>query len=73
MNTGINIKNKIKSLLSLNGMTFTQLAKLMAERTGKKYTLPSLYSKMKIESLSLKEAYIIADILGYDIEFVQKK
>lgn len=65
----INIRNKIKSMLSLNGMTMTQLARVMSERSGKKYTLASLYSKLKIESLSLKEAYLIADILGYQIDF----
>lgn len=65
----INIRNKIKSMLSLNGMTMTQLVKIMSERSGKKYTLASLYSKLKIESLSLKEAYLIADILGYQIDF----
>lgn len=68
-----NIKNYIKSILSLNGMTLTNLAALMSEKTGKKYTLPSLYSKLKIETLSLKEAYIIAEILGYDIEFKKKQ
>lgn len=65
----INIRNKIKSILSLNGMTLTHLAKVMSERTGKNYTLASLYSKLKIESLSLREAYLIADILGYEIDF----
>lgn len=69
----INVKNMIKSYLSLNGMTLTRLAELMTIKTGKKYTLASLYSKLKIESLSLKEAFVIADILGYEIEFKKKK
>ncbi len=68
----INIKNFIKSLTSKNGMTLTKLAKLLEERTGKHYTLPSLTSKMKIKSLSLYEAYLIADILDYEIKFHKK-
>jgi len=69
----INIRNLIKSLASMSGMTLTQLAKLMQERTGKHYTLPSLTSKLKIRSLSLYEAYVIADILGYEIDFKKKQ
>lgn len=69
----INIHNLIKSYTSLNGISMTRLAQLMSEKTGKNYTLPSLLSKLKIESLSLKEAYIIADILGYNLEFIKRK
>lgn len=68
-----NVKRIIHSLLSLNGVTITKLAELMTEKTGKKYTLASLSSKLKIKSLSLHEAYIIAEIFGYDLEFTPKK
>lgn len=68
----INIKNFIKSLTSKNGMTLTQLAELLQEKTGKHYTLASLTSKMKIKSLSLYEAAIISEILGYKIKFCKK-
>ncbi|CCY23669.1 unknown [Brachyspira sp. CAG:484] len=68
-----NVKRIIHSLLSLNGVTITKLAELMTEKTGKKYTLASLSSKLKIKSLSLHEAYIIAEILDYDLEFTPKK
>lgn len=67
-----NIKRIIKSLLSYNGMTIKKLAEIMTERTGKHYTLASLSSKLKIQSLSLYEAYIIAEILGYELEFNKK-
>lgn len=68
-----NVKRIIHSLLSLNGVTITKLAELTTEKTGKKYTLASLSSKLKIKSLSLHEAYIIAEILDYDLEFTPKK
>ncbi len=69
---GKNVKRIIHSLLSLNGVTLTKLAELMTEKTGKNYTLASLSSKLKIKSLRLEEAYVIADILGYDLEFIPK-
>ena len=68
-----NIKNYIKSLLQLNAFTIAKMAKLMNEKSEKTYTRGSLANKINRESLTLKEAYILADILGYDIEFVKRK
>lgn len=48
------------------------MAELMAAKSGKKYTPGSLSNKINRESLTLKEAYIFADILGYKIEFKKK-
>lgn len=67
-----NIRAIVKSLLSLNCMTLTQLCDEMSKRTGKTYTLYGLTGKLKRESFSLKEAYIMADILGYDIKFEKR-
>lgn len=67
-----NIRAIVKSLLSLNCMTLTQLCDEMTKRTGKNYTLYGLTGKLKRESFSLKEAYIMADILGYDIKFEKR-
>lgn len=68
----VNIRAYIKSLLSLNCMTLTELCEKLNEKTNKKYTLDSLTGKLKRETLSLKEAYAIADILGYNVEFTRK-
>ncbi len=67
-----NIRAIVKSLLSLNCMTLTDLCEKMSAQTGKKYTLNSLIGKLKRETFSLKEAYMLADILGYKIEFIKK-
>ncbi len=68
----MDIRNQIKALAALNAMTITSLTKEMSKRTGKNYTYSSITNKLKRESLSLKEAYLIADILGYDLEFIRK-
>ncbi len=68
-----NIRAFIKSLVTKESMTLTDMCKKLSERTGKNYTLDSLTSKLKRESFSLKEAYLLADILGYDIEFIKRK
>ena len=67
-----NIRNYIKSLLSLNGVTLSEIANKLTERTGKQYTLDRLTGKLKRESFSLKEAFILADILGYELKFIKK-
>lgn len=67
------IREKIKSILALKCVTITKLAELMTEKTGKKYTFQSISHKLRLNRLTLAEAYVIADILGYDIEFVERK
>lgn len=67
------LKNYIKSLLSLNAYTIKKLAEEMTVKTGKKYTQGSLSNKINRETISLKEAFVIADILGYKLEFNPKK
>lgn len=68
----MHIREKIKSLLALKCVTITKLASLMSERTGEKYTFQRLSHKLRLNRITLAEAYIIADILGYNLEFVEK-
>ena len=66
------IRNYIKSLLALNCVTIKRLAEMLSEKTGREYSAKSLSHKLRRESLSLKEAYEIADLIGYKIEFIKK-
>lgn len=70
MNT--NVRDKIKSLLALKCITITKLAEMMSEKTGEKYTFQRLSHKLRLGRISLKEAYLIAELLGYDLEFIEK-
>ena len=65
-------RNKIKSLIALRCLTITKLALMIKEKTGKPYTFKSLTGKLQRGTLSLDEAYIIADLLGYELEFIDK-
>lgn len=65
-------RNKIKSLIALRCLTITKLAQLLKEKTGKPYTFKSLTGKLQRGSLSLDEAYIIADLLDFRLEFIDK-
>ena len=71
-NLNMNARNKIKSLIALRCLTITKLAEMMKEKTGKPYTFKSLTGKLQRGSLSLDEAYIIANLLDYKLEFIEK-
>ncbi len=64
----MDIRNDIKYFMAREAVTFKQLAALMTEKTGKKYTINSISGKLIRESITLKEALQILDILGYHIE-----
>ena len=66
----MNIKTKIKMLTASRATTLKKLAERLSEETGESYTYNSLLGKLNRESLSLKEAEIIASILDYKLEFV---
>lgn len=71
-NNFMDVTKYLKSLLTLNGLTIIKLAEILTQRTGKVYTAGSLSAKIRRQSITLKEAYEIAEILGYNIEFNRK-
>jgi len=67
------IKTKIKMLTISRGLTLKKLAEKLGEITGEEYTYNSLLGKLNRESLSLKETYLISQILDYRLEFIDNK
>ncbi|MBP3820122.1 hypothetical protein J6G99_00575 [bacterium] len=65
-------RNKIKSFIALNGTYIKDLAALMSQKSSKKYTEDSLGGKIRRESLTFKEAELMADVLGYNLEFIKR-
>lgn len=57
-------------LTASRATTLKKLAERLSEETAENYTYNSLLGKLNRESLSLKEAEIIAGILDYKLEFV---
>ena len=66
----MSIKTKIKMLTASRGATLKKLAIMLSEVTSENYSYNSLLGKLNRESLSLKEAEIIAKILDYRVEFI---
>lgn len=65
-------RDKIKSFIALNGLYIKDLAELMNTKSSKKYSEDSLGGKIRRESLTFKEAELMADVLGYKLEFTKK-
>lgn len=63
------IKTKIKMLVISRGMTLKNLAIKLSDYTGEDYSYNSLMGKLNRETLSLKEAEYIGEILNYKLEF----
>ncbi len=62
---------QIKLLLAKNCITIKQLAEMLSLKTGKIYTPKSLGHKLRRESLSIRELFIIMELLHYKVEFVK--
>ena len=65
----VRVKDKLKSFIALNGIYIKDLAMLMSSKSGKKYTEDSLGGKIRRETLTFKEAELMAEVLGYTINF----
>lgn len=59
----------LKILLKREGVKQKDLAYVLTEKTGKKYTQGSLSQKINRGTISYNEVVLIAKILGYDIKF----
>lgn len=66
-------KEQIKVLLSQENIMQKDLVKMLAKEMGKNYLPTSLSQKLSRGTISYNEVLLIADILGYDIEFKKRE
>ncbi len=72
MSVDESIRTEIKILLTKKSWTLEKLAQEMGKRLNKKYTANNLTKKISNKTIPYREIKLIADILGYDIEFVDR-
>lgn len=68
----LKVKEQVKALLSQENLTQKELVKILSQKTKKVYTQTSLSQKLGRGSLTYNEVMTIAEILGYDIQFVKE-
>lgn len=67
------IKENIKSLLAKEAKTTTEIAGILYNTKNKRVAVNSLSQKLRLNTIKYEEVRQIADILGYDIQFVKRK
>lgn len=68
----MSVRNDIKILIFGAGATIKSVADLLSRKTGKKITPDSISQKLRKGTLKYEEAEMIADVLGYRLQFVKK-
>ena len=69
----LNAKEIIKIILSRENVKQKDLAVMLSEKLGKKYTAGSLSQKINRGTISYNEVVEIANILGYEIKIEHKQ
>ena len=66
--------SKIKSVLAFNRMQIKEFAQLLNEKTGtNKYNAKNLSAKLLRDSISFKEAEMMLNLLGYEVQIVETR
>jgi hypothetical protein len=62
-----NLRNQLKSLTVMEGMSLTKLKILINEKYDKTDTLENLTNKLRNKTIKATELFEILDTLGYEI------
>ncbi len=68
----LDANTQIRTFLTIKGSNITKLAKLLSERTGKKYTRQNLSNRLRAGTIRYDEMLVIANILGFKITIEEK-
>lgn len=69
----MNANIQIRVLLAQRALTISKLARMLEERTGKSCTRQNLSNKLRAGTIRYDDMLIIADILGFEIRFDEKR
>ena len=67
------IKEDIKSFIVKSGFTMTQVIEELNKRNNMNYSLANFSKKLNSETIKYSEVLQIADICGYQIEWITKE
>ena len=69
----MSIRNEIKAQIVRVGFTMQELVDRLAEEYGWSDSVSNLSAKLQRESIRYKEVVELADVLGYDIVWQQRR
>ena len=65
----VRVKEQIKSMIALKGITMTKLAELISQKTEESYSVSSLSQKLSRGTIPYNEVMMIADLLGFKVSY----
>ena len=68
-----NCRNEIKAYIVRAGMTMSEVVEVLADEYGWSSSVPNLSGKLLRDSLRYHETMKLADALGYDIVWQNRK
>ena len=68
----LKVREQIKVLLSQEGIKQKDLVCLLCQKTSKRYTQTSFAQKLSRGTFTYNEVMAIAEVLGYDIQYVKE-
>lgn len=67
------MRNEIKSYITREGLTMTQVVEMLADEHGWSESVPNLSGKLRRGSLRYTEAVELADVMGYDLVWLKRR
>jgi transposase len=67
----ISIRNEIRSYIVKAGWTLTAVVDELNKKRGTNYTVQNLSNKLRNETIRYKEVKDIAEIIGYELEWIE--
>ena len=69
----MNVRNEIKTQIIRAGMTMQEGVDLLSDEYGWSDSISNLSAKLQRDSIRYKEVLELADVLGYDIVWQQRR
>lgn len=69
----MDIKNELKSYIVRSGFTMTEIVEKINEKYDRNDTVQNLSNKLGRGTIKYSEAKEIADIIGYNIEWIKNE
>lgn len=66
-------RNEIKSYITREGLTMTEVVEMLADEHGWSESVPNLSGKLRRGSLRYTEAVELADVMGYDLVWQKRR
>jgi len=69
----LNVREQVKALIAQENIKLKELGELLTKKTGNKYEASNFSHRLGRGTVTYNEVMTIAEILGYDVQFIKEK